>query len=99
MRPSCHGTDTASSLVTGAVWAWDKSKAVVRSSVLQADSTYVVLTHGDAHADIQVQSDFIQAVAHALHLISSGAEEQSQIQGLLDVKNQLRFLATLTHFI
>lgn len=34
---------------------WDKGKAMVRHSVLQADSTYVVLTHGEAHADIQVQ--------------------------------------------
>ena len=36
------------------MWAWDKSKAVVRHSVLQADSTYVLLTHGEAHADVQV---------------------------------------------
>jgi len=51
--------------LTGAVWVWDKSKAVVRSSVLQADSTYVVLTHGDAHADIQVHSDlFKQSPMH-----------------------------------
>ena len=28
----------------------------MRHSVLQADSTYVVLTHGEAHADIQVLS-------------------------------------------
>lgn len=65
VRLSCQSTDTAYSLLTGAVWVWDKSKAVVRSSVLQADCTYVVLTHGDAHADIQVQSDlFKQSPMH-----------------------------------
>ena len=37
----------------GAVWVWDKSKAQVRTSQLHASSTYVVLTHGDGHADIQ----------------------------------------------
>ena len=38
---------------SGAVWVWDKSKAQVRTSQLHASSTYVVLTHGDGHADIQ----------------------------------------------
>ena len=37
----------------GAVWVWDKSKAQVRTSQLHASTTYVVLTHGDGHADIQ----------------------------------------------
>ena len=41
-------------LPAGAIWAWDKTKAVVRDSTLQACSTYVVLTHGEAQADIQV---------------------------------------------
>lgn len=39
----------------GAVWVWDKSKAQVRTSQLHASSTYVVLTHGDGHADIQAR--------------------------------------------
>ncbi|CAK0782952.1 hypothetical protein CVIRNUC_006147 [Coccomyxa viridis] len=39
---------------SGAVWVWDKSKAQVRTSQLHASSTYVVLTHGDGHADIQM---------------------------------------------
>ncbi len=43
------------------MWAWDKSKAVVRNSVLQADSTYVVLTHGEAHADVQVRGHEVKA--------------------------------------
>ena len=34
---------------------WDKSKAQVRTSQLHASSTYVVLTHGDGHADIQAR--------------------------------------------
>ncbi len=44
----------SSGLTAGAMWAWDKSKAMVRSSILQASSTYVVLTHGEAQVDIQV---------------------------------------------
>ena len=39
----------------GAVWVWDKSKAHVRTSQLHASSTYVVLTHGNGHADIQAR--------------------------------------------
>ena len=40
----------------GAVWVWDKSRAQVRTSQLHASSTYVVLTHGDGHADIQASA-------------------------------------------
>lgn len=41
---------------------WDKSTAWVRSSQLQADATWVVLSHGEAHADIQV------SIEHFLYL-------------------------------
>ena len=47
----------------GAVWVWDKSKAQVRTSQLHASSTYVVLTHGDGHADIQASPELLHLPA------------------------------------
>ena len=68
-------------LCTGAVWAWEKSKAVVRHSVLQADSTYAVLTHGEAHADIQVEDCPSVRFEH-LHTGRVGAPQHDQHAGM-----------------
>lgn len=43
-------------MLAGAVWAWDDAKALVADCHLHADKTYVVLTDGNATADIKASS-------------------------------------------
>ncbi len=75
--------------------------------MLQAESTYVVLTHGEAHADVQVQSSSVKA-AISLALGVQQARDISICQGsavastLCEVefmRRQLCLISALTHHV